>query len=263
MKKPFLLAVPFALLMGAHAAHGQLIIDDFDGGNDSGWTRFNPLGNAIYSFPGGNSYRIQAPISPDPGTFGPARAGAYRADEISGDFHVTVDLLDWDNSSDTHQAIGIFARASQIGPGTADGYFFHYDPYGRAGGATLWIDRITDESADFEAVSVSITRLDPSLDYRLEFTASGSELTGRVYELSNLSSPLYEISKTDSTYTSGYFGLLVADQGALLTGNQSADATFDNFSVTAVPEPMSAGLVFALTCIGAAAYVRRQRLNRA
>jgi hypothetical protein len=247
-----------ALLWAVPFARAQAIADNFNDGNDAGWTRVNPLGNAIYTFPGGSSYRLQAPISPDTGTFGPARAGAVRTDTSFGDFTITVDLVDWDNSSSTHQAIGIIARAGQLGAGTTDGYFLHYDPFGSSGQSRLWIDGITDEMP-FGSASVAMSPLNAGLDYRLEFLGVGSSLTGRIYALSNLSTVLYEVVWSDATYLSGYAGLLVADQGALASGNQSGDATFDNFSaVAAIPEPSTYAL---LTGLGALclAMVRRRR----
>ena len=253
---------PLALLLGVTVAQAQTIIDDFNTGSDSAWTRVDPLGNATYSFPAGNTYRIQAPISPSPGTVGAARAGAIREDATFGDFDITVDLVGWDNSSSTHQSIGIVARVGDVGAGTTDGYFFHYDPFGSNGHPGLWIETITDEapsSINFQQIAA----LDPALGYRLEFSGTGDNLTGRVYALSDLSTVLYEIDAIDSTYTSGYAGLLVADQGRLQTGNQSADATFDNFSVTAVPEPSASVLIGGVAAGVSALYFRRRRTPKA
>ncbi len=252
---------PLTLLLGVTVAQAQTIIDDFNTGSDSAWTHVDPLANSSYSFPGGNTYRIQT-ASPSPGTVGAARAGAIREDATFGDFDITVDLLSWDNSSSTHQSIGIVARVSDVGAGTTDGYFFHYDPVGSNGHSSLWIETITDE-VPTSINSQQIAALDPALGYRLEFSGTGDNLTGRVYALSDLSTVLYEIDAIDSIYTSGFSGLLVADQGRLQTGNQSADATFDNFSVTAVPEPGTSVLIAGVAAGVGAWYFRRRRTPKA
>jgi hypothetical protein len=243
-----------ALLLLALSAEAQTIIDDFNGGTDSAWTRVNPLGTATYSFPAGNSYRIQAPSSPFPETTGTARAGTLRTDATFADFVITVDVLDWDNNPSTRQSLGILARVSDVGPGATDGYFFHYDPVGTNGNSSLWIETITDEVPSSIGQQL-ITALNPALGYRFEFTGVGDTLTGRVYLLSNLSTALHEIETMDSTYASGYAGLLVADQGVF---NQSADATFDNFSATAVPEPGSSVFIAGAAAAVMAAFRRRR-----
>lgn len=251
-----------ALLLVTIGAHAQTIVDNFDDGTATGWTQIDPLENGIYSFPNGTSYRIQAPTSPDSGTYGAARAGAIRLDQIFTDFTVTVDLVDWDNQSDTHQSIGIFARGGDYGIGSTDGYFFHYDPFGSGGGASLWIDRITNEAPDSASSQIGIDRLNPGEGYRLEFIGVRSSLIGRVYNLNNLLDSLYEVTLDDSTYAFGTVGLLVSDQGQLTTGNQFGDATFDNFrAVGAVPEPATVASLCGLAVFGFAVCRRRARSN--
>lgn len=258
---PLLLAL--ALLVAAQAASAQTVVDDFNDNNSTGWTEVSPLAgyNAAGTFTAsGGTYRIQAPPSPDLEQLGPARAGAILNDFTTTDFFkVTVDLLTWDNQPETHQSIGIVARVSNVGLGTTSGYFFHYDPHGSNGNAKIWIELITEEQPFSLGLMEVTTPLDPTFDYRLEFTGVGSSLVGSVYLLSNLSTPLYTVSATDSTYTSGSVGLLVADQGALTIGNQSADATFDNFTATAVPEPATYAAMLGVAALGAAAIARRKR----
>jgi hypothetical protein len=64
------------------------------------------------------------------------------------------------------------------------------------------------------------------------------------------------VSGTDSTYSSGVFGLLVADQSS--GGIGSASALFDNLKVTAVPEPAHLGLLGGLLWM-AGSFFRRNR----
>jgi len=105
--------------------------DTFNDGDDTTnpeWTHYDPLsgvgGNpATFSFPGGNTYRIQAPTSPDPGTLGPARV-ASTLPTVYTDFYASVDLVDWDDTLD--QAVGLLARLDSIGLGTTIGYAFTY-----------------------------------------------------------------------------------------------------------------------------------------
>src|SRR5437899_12480833 len=68
--------------------------DDFNDGNDNGWTRYDPLGDlgagpqATFSFPNG-AYRIQATKNPlFPSAVGVARAGSLREDVTYTNFYV-------------------------------------------------------------------------------------------------------------------------------------------------------------------------------
>ena len=73
------------------------VSDDFEDGNDDGWTRLNPLGDfggkATFSFPGGESYRFQVGTSPNAETLGQARGGSLRADIDHTAFRVSVESL--------------------------------------------------------------------------------------------------------------------------------------------------------------------------
>src|SRR6185503_3825494 len=125
--------------------------DDFNDGNDTGWTRYDPLGGlgagaqATYTFPN-RGYRIQATRFPAfPAAVGPARAGSVREDVSYTDFYVAVDVVDWDNS--VRQAFGILARVNTPGLGQTTGYAFTYE---RGSGVTetsgdLDISRIDGE----------------------------------------------------------------------------------------------------------------------
>jgi hypothetical protein len=207
--------------------------DNFNDGDDFGWTQYDPLAGvpggqpSTFSFPSGG-YRIQAGPSPA-AAFGPARAGSNRLDTSYADFVVSVDVVNWDNTLD--QVFGITGRIRETGLGTTDGYgliFFNQNN-------ELLIDRFDDED-DIELSATSLA-LDPALDYRFVFRGTGDEFLGEVFDLTNLSVPLATIFASDATYPTGSSGLLVASDGPAGT---PGDATFDNFLVT-VPEP-SAGL---------------------
>src|SRR5206468_1042475 len=96
--------------------------DNFDDGDDAGWTRANviaPYGGVnTYSFPNGpfgKGYRIQctssAPLLSACGDCGTARAFTYQPNDYT-DFYVAVDLVAWNNT--LNQALVILARASGL-----------------------------------------------------------------------------------------------------------------------------------------------------
>jgi hypothetical protein len=206
--------------------------DDFNSGNDNGWTRHDPLapfgGGATFSFPNGG-YRIQVPSSPDVNALGPARAATLHTDVTYTNFALSVDLVDWDDS--LGQALGLLARIRNLGRGTADGYAFFYFPAQHV----ARINRIDNElGIAIGAANVAVD-LDSAKDYRLVFSGTGSTLSGRIYDLSDLTSPLVNLFADDATYTTGSSGLVVA--AANSTRGSAADATFDNFSAWDVSVP--------------------------
>lgn len=217
---------------------GQVFVDDFDGLNDDSWTHYNPLGGGSFEFPDG-AYKLST-TAPANASYGPARVGSTASGVTIPDFRVSVDLLDWDDT--LPQTFGIIARTNDIGPGTSTGYLFSYSPGASAGRShtALAIERLDNEQiADGGAVFyLPGGDLTPGTGYRMVFTGIGDQFSGRIYALSDLDSALGSVSFTDDTYQTGGFGLLVADSNT--SDLQGATATFDNFSVTAVPEPADA-----------------------
>ena len=220
---------------GTSDSVADTIADDFDDGNDSGWTTYDPIGEffpasaATFTVPSGG-YRIAAPASPAPDPLtgiGPARAASYRPDATYTNFSTATDVVDWDN--DTNQLFGLFARSSNYGAGTTDGYLFVYEPVAE----DLDILRI-DGEVPTPLAYVGVDPLDPGKDYRFTFTGIGNTLVGNVYDAADLSAPLpgYTLTATDGAHAAGSTGLLVA----AVAPNASLDATFDNFVAT-VPEP--------------------------
>lgn len=223
---------------------------DFNTGSDTGLTRYNPLSpfgvGASYSFPGGDTYQVSVPSSlPLTGSVGPGRAGAYSPASLT-DFTVSVDLVAWNDT--LSQGFGPVARVQQPGLGTTDGYSFAYIT-----SADVAIIGRYDNEVGTGLNGASIT-LNPALDYRMVFSGTGSTLTGRIYALSDLNTPLVTVSTTDATYASGFSGVLVATTVSVPTG--ASDATFDNLSV--VPEPGEYAAV-AGALLGGFALWRRQR----
>src|SRR5688500_7163386 len=102
--------VSLGLFVGAAGA-APIVSDDFNDGNDDGWTRFDPNLVSLQGIPGqfasfdasGNAYRIQSFSSGFPSS--PSRAFAYRADQAYTDFRVTTDLVGFNANLD--QRLGI------------------------------------------------------------------------------------------------------------------------------------------------------------
>lgn len=63
----------------------------------------------------------------------------------------------------------------------------------------------------------------------------------------------------DSTYSSGSVGLLVADGNSQSLG--AADATFYNYSVTAVPEPSTYAMIGGALVLGYTVWRRRRQVR--
>jgi len=214
-------------LLSASAAPAPTITDNFNDGNDNGWTHFDPLSpfqdptdKTIYQVVDGH-YRIATPASADPANFGPARAGSVRNDADLSDFRVSVDLIDWDTS--LNQAFGILARVTTPGLQTTNGYALSINAV-----CALDISVVTAEAPDDIDPGVSAI-LDPSAsDYRLVFQGSGPNLTGAIYDLADPTKPLATTHAVDTTYSSGATGVFVFDNSRTASG--SADVTFDNFA---------------------------------
>lgn len=237
----FNIVLTVVLIGLASPAHAQIFSDNFNDGNDDGWLRYQPLqpfgAPGTWLFPSG-AYQIQAAGSPSPGTLGAGRAGSARTDINLSNFHLEVDVLNWNNS--LSQAFGLSARANQIGLQTTDSYLFLY----LTGTSPSIVINRTDNEVPVQIGTGAPITLDPNQDYRFRFTGSGSSLTGQVFNLTDLSTPLATVNATDGTYPSGNVGLLVASTST--TAGAAADATFDNFVV--VPEPTSLALfgIFAI-----------------
>jgi hypothetical protein len=232
------------LLSLAPLAHGQT--DNFDDGSDTPeWTRYAPLDpfgpDTSYTFPDGG-YRIVAPPSPNRAVLGPGRAGSFRQDVTYSQFYAAVDLVNWNNAFD--QAFGLLARVTTPGLGTTNGYAFTYATQG----PSIDISRVTGE-APANVAAATIT-LNPDEDYRLVFTGEGTVLTGSVYSLGDLTTPLATITGADAMWASGVTGLVVFDNTSATAVQVGADATFDNFVAAVVPEPGSAGVLLVLGAWG-------------
>jgi hypothetical protein len=227
------------MLLAAGSALAQS--DNFDDGNDAGWTRYDPLGGlgagprVEFTFPNGG-YRISALVSPAPGAAGPARGGSFRTDVSYSNFYMSVDIISWDFSK--NQAIGLFGRARELGLGTTDGYVFNYNPRqsvveGVPQGQ-VQINRVVNEEAQATIASFNVT-LDPTQnDYRFVFRGNGNTLTGEIFTVADSSTPVVQITAEDGMWPEGFCGIFVYDRSS--AANDTAVATFDNY-VAAAAEP--------------------------
>ena len=123
-----------------------------------------------------------------------------------------------------------------MGLGQSTGYVFNYNTIQTPGmpGGELQLNRIIGEQP--RTTAVAALSLSPSRTYRMVLTGFGSYLAGRVYDLSDLSTPLASVDVIDSTYPSGFVGLFNYSRAAGLdqtNATSNADSTFDNFSVVA------------------------------
>jgi hypothetical protein len=216
--------------------------DDFNDGNDAGWTRYSPLApygaGGTFSFPNGG-YRISAPASPNQAALGPGRAGAFQAGVSYSTFRVSAEFNDW--SASVSPFISVVARGRQAGLGTTDCYALAYMPNASAAvpdQGALTIQRFDNESPS--GTAFSFITLDPTKTYRLVFEGDGPLLQGSIFDVAAPGSALATVSLSDATYTDGFCGILVT--GSLGVTGSSAVATFDNYAAT-VPEPSSALLL--------------------
>lgn len=222
-----LLTLALALVAPANL---QAQRDDFDDGNDVEWLQYDPLSSQVgvpqntWTFPSGK-YRLQAAPTPNPAG-GPGRVGSLRQDVSYSNFHLEVDVLDW-NPSRTN-ALGLIARV-QPSPafGTLSGYVFGY----LSGDNYLALVRVDSERTRGIAGSLPFPIvLTPGHGYRLTFTGKDTQMTGRLYDLSDLDHPLAEVPATDSTYSSGTAGLIAFSVNGGSFG--PVDVTFDNYAGT-------------------------------
>jgi hypothetical protein len=223
-------AVGIALgVLPLQIARGQFS-DDFNDGNDNGWTRYNVLAQvgfpATFSFPDGG-YRMETPQNWTNAQLGPGRVGSLVTGSNYSDFRITLDVTDWAAMSPS--AFGALARITNAGLGTTDGYLLILN----AEDENLDLSYIHEEGLDsFGTVDVSMV---PDTDFRIVFSGFGTQLNAMVYDKAVLNSPLgflvVDASITPPPWTSGAVGMVVGETDD--PDGEADAATFDNFKVTA------------------------------
>ena len=237
----------FPLLLTAAAAiaisPAAEFFDDFEDGDDGGWTVFDPLGSAglaepaEVTFPDGG-YRIKG-LVPGIEDGGPARVFTFLEDAVLSEFYVSVDLVDWDDT--INQAVGIFARAENIGLGQTTGYVCNYDPNqsGSRPAGQFQINYVEGEAAPSDSTMAAANiELIADHSYRMIFFSKGDILTAALYDLLDLTKPVALIQSEEgddraTLYSSGFVGLFNFYRGDSTDPIGIPDSTFDNFTRSA------------------------------
>ena len=229
--------------------------NDFTSQSEADFTRYQPLAGlgagGTYSFPGSGGFRIQAAASPLPGLVGPGRAGILLNGPAYGDFTLSFEILNY--STANAQFVGAFGRVTTPGLGTLNGYALGLDTLT----SQLLISRVTGEQSlgpiGLTAQSAALT-LNADVAYVLEFSAIGTEFSGRISEKAS-GTVLATVSGTDATYAGGVLALGAVAQSP--AAGATAGATFGNLAVVTVPEPSTWAL--ALGGAGLLAWSIRNR----
>jgi copper(I)-binding protein len=248
LKQAAALVVIMLAVLAHQAAFAQSFNDDFNDGNDTGWTRYNvlqPLGMpGTYTFPGGNSYSIESPqhYIPAQAQFGGGRAGSIVNSTSTGfdNFRLTVDVTDWNDGRE--YVFGPIARTTTPGLGTTNGYLLILN----ATDHDFQLLRIEGEAPNSDELGTVDIEMPADRDFRIVYSGVGTQLNALVYNRADLSTPLggfsvdassYGPAPTPAPYMTGAVGLIVAqadqpDDPAPPPGAPYA-ATFDNFRAVA------------------------------
>ena len=224
------------LAAGAHFAadaHAQGV-SDFNDGLGAGWTHYDPLHDAGVANPGSFSFsdgnlRI-VPSRPRVSHLGPPRGAVIRTDINFADFYLAVDIVDWDD--EINQSFGILARVENPGLGSLTGYSCNYNPNQNELGSVngqFQISEVTGEQGS--ALAFAIVNLEAGRSYRMVFVGRGSQLTGALYDLGDLTAPVSMITTEQgdaySRGTAGIYNFFRGDPSD--AGSHIPDVTFDNF----------------------------------
>lgn len=200
--------------------------DDFNDGNDNGWTRY-AKGHSIVTFTNGG-YRLQGTDTNGV----EAQVFTYRTNEYT-DCYASVDFNAWDTNSSSRAGYGIGFRLTDIGPDTTMGYSIYWTPAVSGGGAKVFglVAIITDVPF---VVCATITLPDPTHSYRMVASAVGDFVEGKIYDKADLTKPIAYVSTHDSFFPNGKCALFALTRGDLNNGT-NYDVTFDNYYAAAVP----------------------------
>ena len=236
-----LLMACVVLVLGANAFAQINFTDNFDDGNIDGWTLFDPIGFALgephaeVTFPDG-TVRLNGPPHP---AFGSGAAAINRPGVVFSDFEETIDIVE--NNSSVDGFIGLGARTRE----PFHGYFLGFAaiPPGAPASNVVSLTRSDGPGGIVVLDEVFIDDL-PRDGLRLVFAGEGNTLTGNIFNLADLTTPLVTLTAEDATYPVGY-GEFFTFGGtppppAPPNLESFGNARFDNYSLVAtVPEPSS------------------------
>lgn len=228
--------------------------DDFSSGSLANYDLYQPL----FPFGAGGSYvtgsgnlSITAPQSPNPGALGPGRAASFISGQSYQNFTVSYDLTV--SGSSTKQFVGAFVQVTNPGLGTLNGYAVGID----FSTDQLFISKVTGENSKGSiapTAASSALALDLSGVYHVDYTTIFGQQSATLTD-KKTGAVIASVYGTDTSYTSGAVGLGLSLQTT--TPGVSASATFDNLTVTSVPEPTA--WILASLGLGSLAIDSRRR----
>ncbi|MDB4628719.1 hypothetical protein OAF72_01025 [Akkermansiaceae bacterium] len=185
-------------------SYGQISDDFNDGFDEQSWQNLNPLKDFVdwAYFVNDSTYRMISGASPDPDALGQARIGAMRKDANYSAFRVGVDLAPFDPAIE--QDVGVLARITSAGLGTTSGYAATID----TDESRIYIARIDLEQPT--VLGEADSALDPEKNYQLVFHGYEGRFLAEVFDVTNLTTPLFFAEGEDDTYQSGPAGLFGA-----------------------------------------------------
>lgn len=254
--------VAFASLLGASVAHGQLYQSDFtgnDGALPTDWSaKFNSDEPTSETGLFNDTFRIREETN--------SQFPAFRTFELDGtvngfasrsDYTVTTEFQ-FDSGAATTNAI-VYGRSSGAtttgGNATIDGYQLNITRASTnelflgagVGGGSTGIDNSTE--LDSATITDSLTDGDT---YTLQLVLDGTSISGTLFDgAGTTGTVLGSVSGTDSTFTSGSFGL-----GAGYSALGDHDVNYDNIS--ALPEPGTFALLAGIAAL-TGVMLRRRR----
>lgn len=185
-------------------SYGQISDDFNDDFDEQSWQNLNPLKDFVdwAYFINDSTYRMISGASPDPDALGQARIGAMRKDANYSAFRVGVDLAPFDPAIE--QDVGLLARITAAGLGTTSGYAATID----TDESRIYIARIDLEQPT--VLGEADSPLDPEKNYQLVFHGYEGRFLAEVFDVTNLTTPLFFAEGEDDTYQSGPAGLFGA-----------------------------------------------------